>query len=457
MANRLIHETSPYLQQHAHNPVDWYPWGEEALRKAKELDRPIFLSIGYSACHWCHVMEHESFEDAEIGQVPQRAFRQHQGRSRGTARPRSDLHDGRAAADAGSGGWPMSVFLTPDLQAVLRRHLLSAGRSLRPAVVSAACCWRSPRPGRAAATTIASSGRRTHRRAFSELMQLEAGRTATLGADVLQRARPNLQRAFDSAPRRLRPAPEVSAPDGAAAAAARRAALRRRRRPRTWSATRSTTWRRGGIYDQLGGGFHRYSTDARWLVPHFEKMLYDNALLDRRLPRSVTRPPASRSTAQIVEETLDYVAARNDQPRRAVLQHAGRRQRRRGRQVLRLVRSAKSRRCSARTTPSSSATSTTSPPAATGKAHNILHRSALRRAGREAARACRSTNCARALDAVQGKAARRARRKRSLAGPRREDPDGVERPDDRRVRAGRRRCSNAPTTSTPPRVPPTSC
>ena len=95
-SNHLVNETSPYLRQHAHNPVDWYPWGPEALERARQLDRPIFLSIGYSACHWCHVMEHESFEDPEVGPDPQRALRQHQGGPRGAAGSRSDLHDGRA-------------------------------------------------------------------------------------------------------------------------------------------------------------------------------------------------------------------------------------------------------------------------------------------------------------------------------------------------------------------------
>ena len=115
-ANRLAGETSPYLLQHAHNPVDWYPWGPEALARAKAEDRPIFLSIGYSACHWCHVMERESFENPEIAALDERALRQHQGRSRGAARPRPDLHGGRPGDDDGHGGWPMSVFLTPDLK-----------------------------------------------------------------------------------------------------------------------------------------------------------------------------------------------------------------------------------------------------------------------------------------------------------------------------------------------------
>ena len=115
MPNRLAGETSPYLLQHAHNPVDWYPWGPEALAKAKAEDKPIFLSIGYAACHWCHVMERESFEDAATAARPERRLRRDQGRPRGAARPRPGLH-GRRPGDDRQGGWPMSVFLTPDGQ-----------------------------------------------------------------------------------------------------------------------------------------------------------------------------------------------------------------------------------------------------------------------------------------------------------------------------------------------------
>ena len=122
MTNRLIHETSPYLRQHAHNPVDWYPWGPEALERARQLDRPIFLSIGYSACHWCHVMEKESLRKPGHGPAAQRALRQHQGRSRGTSRSRSDLHDGRANHDRARRLADVDVS-DAGLEAFLRRHV----------------------------------------------------------------------------------------------------------------------------------------------------------------------------------------------------------------------------------------------------------------------------------------------------------------------------------------------
>ena len=183
--NRLANETSPYLLQHAHNPVDWYPWGEEALARARAEDKPILLSIGYSACHWCHVMEHESFEDPDR-RADERALRQHQGRSRGAAGPRRDLHAGRAAV-TGHGGWPMTVFLTPDGRAVLRGHLFPAGDRARACRASRSVLQRSPRPIGAARATWRSRG--AAHRARSARRRRERGATRPLDASLFERRR----------------------------------------------------------------------------------------------------------------------------------------------------------------------------------------------------------------------------------------------------------------------------
>jgi len=271
--NRLSQETSPYLLQHSRNPVEWYPWGPEALALAKAADRPIFLSIGYSACHWCHVMERESFEDEEIARRMNAAFVN----VKVDREERPDLDEiymKAVQALTGQGGWPMSVFLTPDLEPFFggtyfpprRAHGRQGFAELLESIERA---WRDDRPN------ALRQGARLARRISDEARQDSRGR---LDGDVLDRSLASLGEAFD---------PEWGGFGGAPKfphAIDLRLLLRHHLRmgdPAALSMALLTLDRmsEGGIHDQLGGGFHRYSVDGRWLVPHFEKMLYDNALL----------------------------------------------------------------------------------------------------------------------------------------------------------------------------------
>ncbi|HET6744851.1 MAG TPA: thioredoxin domain-containing protein [Candidatus Limnocylindria bacterium] len=274
MANRLANETSPYLLQHAHNPVDWYPWGPEALARARELDRPIFLSIGYSACHWCHVMERESFENEAIAAqlnadfVPIKVDREE--------RPDlDDIYMGAVQAMTGSGGWPMSVFLTPTLEPFFGgtyfppedRH----GMPAFPRVLSAiAEAYRERRD------EIEAQGRQLTAHLREQLTVVPGGADPTRLA--LEQATAWLAASFDDVHGGFGGAPKFPAP------MTLEFLLRswhRSRDPATLHMVNLTLDRmaNGGIHDQLGGGFARYATDAHWLVPHFEKMLYDNAQL----------------------------------------------------------------------------------------------------------------------------------------------------------------------------------
>ena len=295
--NRLIRETSPYLRQHAHNPVDWHAWNDEALRKARELDRPIFLSIGYSACHWCHVMEHESFEDPEIGKF----LNDHFVSIKVDREERPDLDQIYMTAVqvlTQRGGWPMSVFLTPDLKPFYGgtyfpptdRHGLPSFRRLLEHIAQA---WQKQRQ-----VIDEQAGHLTE---HLQLAMHVASGPGELGEDVLRQAGQQLGRRFDATYGGFGAAPKFPHP------------MEIRLLLRLWQrfdddqciAMARTTldhMARGGMYDQLGGGFHRYSTDDRWLVPHFEKMLYDNALLTEAY--QATGAPFYR---QVVEESLSYV------------------------------------------------------------------------------------------------------------------------------------------------------
>ncbi len=272
-ANRLAGETSPYLLQHAHNPVDWYPWGPEALEKARDEDKPIFLSIGYSACHWCHVMERESFEDERIAALLARDFVS----VKVDREERPDLDDiymKAVQALTGQGGWPMTVFLTPDLEPFYGgTYFPPFSKFGRPGfadvLMQLAEAWKTRRD-----TVVKQAGRLT------EQISRE-GRHDTGGAippDVLDRSLSALESSYDPLWGGFGSAPKFPHPTDL------RLMLRhaaRTGRDDAWTIVTNTLDRmaHGGIYDQLGGGFHRYSTDEEWLVPHFEKMLYDNALL----------------------------------------------------------------------------------------------------------------------------------------------------------------------------------
>lgn len=300
MTNRLINESSPYLLQHAHNPVDWYPWGEEALTKAKTENKPIFLSIGYSACHWCHVMEHESFEDEQTAILMNELFVNI--KVDREERPDLDsIYMDAVVAMTGHGGWPMSVFLTP------QGEPFYGGTYFPP----------TPRHGMPAFRQVLQSVAHAYHNRIEDVVQnanaLVSRLQASLplaGAGPLDPAAPELAlqtltRNFDWTYGGFSGAPKFPQPmtyDFLLRA------YHRTGQARALEMVELTLQKMayGGIYDQLGGGFHRYSVDAIWLVPHFEKMLYDNALLARLYLHAfqITGRPLYR---RIVEETLDYV------------------------------------------------------------------------------------------------------------------------------------------------------
>jgi uncharacterized protein YyaL (SSP411 family) len=265
--NRLQHETSPYLLQHADNPVDWYPWGEEALARARDEDRPILLSIGYAACHWCHVMEHESFEDEETAALMNERFVN----VKVDREERPDLdavYMEAVVAQSGQGGWPMTVFLTPEGEPFYGgtyfppepRHGLPSFQQVLAAIGDA---WRERRDdvARSAAQLVEAVRHSGSLRPSHE----------PLSSEVLGAATRGLRQTFEPAFGGWGRAPKFpNAP----------VLEFLLRRGETEMAVKTLDeMARGGMYDLLGGGFHRYSVDARWLVPHFEKMLYDNALL----------------------------------------------------------------------------------------------------------------------------------------------------------------------------------
>ncbi len=314
-ANRLAGETSPYLKQHAHNPVDWYPWGEEALARARAEDRPIFLSIGYSACHWCHVMERESFENETIAKLMNERFVN----IKVDREERPDLDEIYMSATqllSGQGGWPNSVFLTPDLQPFY------AGTYFPPEA-------RFGRPGFPDVLTAVSEAYRQKREEITKVagevterirqMAAPGSSSKAVAPALLQRAFGEMGGRFDNTEGGFGAAPKF--PHSMEIVFL----LRYHGRTGNPEALRMAVhslekMARGGIYDQIGGGFHRYSVDERWLVPHFEKMLYDNALLVRAyleaaqvvapLPASSALPKGGATTAAffrgVAKDTLDW-------------------------------------------------------------------------------------------------------------------------------------------------------
>jgi len=299
--NRLAGETSPYLLQHAHNPVEWYPWGAEALGRARSEDRPILLSIGYSACHWCHVMERESFEDEAIAQLMNDNFVN----IKVDREERPDLDQIYMTAVqmmTRHGGWPLTVFLTPDLVPFYGgtyfppedRHQMPGFPRILLGVAEA---YRTrPEEIRQSSWEILSELRR---------MGAATAAAASLSAELLERAAQSLARSYDRRHGGFGGAPKFPS------SMILEFLLREYARAGDERALESVThtcrrMAEGGLYDQLGGGFHRYSTDARWLVPHFEKMLYDNALLSR-LYLHVYQATGDEFFRRVAEETLDYV------------------------------------------------------------------------------------------------------------------------------------------------------
>ena len=304
MPNHLAHALSPYLLQHADNPVDWYPWGPEALQRAKAEQKPIFLSIGYSACHWCHVMAHESFENPQVARllndhfVPIKVDREE--------RPDLDqLYMEAVQILTGQGGWPLSAFLTPDLEPFFggtywplpARGGMPGFDQVLHAILDA---WDQRRT-----EVVEQAGRLTAVLRDTDMSPPPESRQTLPARELLASAAQHLARAFDPEHGGFGGAPKFPHPVDL------RVLLRWHRRSGDAAVLQivQTTLEHmaaGGIYDHLGGGFHRYSTDAQWLVPHFEKMLYDNALLAVAYVEAyqVTGQPAYARTAR---ETLDYV------------------------------------------------------------------------------------------------------------------------------------------------------
>ena len=303
MPNRLAGETSPYLLQHQHNPVDWYPWGPEALARAQAEDKPIFLSIGYAACHWCHVMAHESFEDPGTAALMNQLFVNV--KVDREERPDLDsIYMNAVVALTGSGGWPMSVFLTPEQVPFYGgtyfpprpAHGLAAFQQVLHGVADA---WQNRRDEvRAGAQDVLN-----HIRQAELVSQLPGGQP--LSAGTLEAAAQELWRQFDWRHHGWGGGPKFPQPM-AMEFLLRQHALTGQANPLDLVVKAARSMARGGLYDQLGGGFHRYATDAAWMVPHCEKMLYDNAQLARVYLHlwQVTGDPEFR---RVVEETLDYV------------------------------------------------------------------------------------------------------------------------------------------------------
>jgi uncharacterized protein YyaL (SSP411 family) len=299
--NKLIHETSPYLLQHAHNPVEWNPWGPEALDQARSNDKPILLSIGYSACHWCHVMERESFENESIAAIMNRHFINI--KVDREERPDLDqIYMNAVQLMTGSGGWPLTVFLLPTGEPFY------GGTYFPPDD-------RYGRPGFGRLLETIADAYRTRRSEIAENVRQMVerlnqpgprGGSAALDVAALAAATQTLASRFDPREGGFGAAPKFPP------AMPLDFLLRYDSRVKDSGALHMVEltldkMAHGGMYDQVGGGFHRYSVDDRWLVPHFEKMLYDNALLARVYLDAwrVTGKPLYR---RIVEETLDYIA-----------------------------------------------------------------------------------------------------------------------------------------------------
>jgi len=295
--NRLAQSSSPYLLQHAENPVDWFPWGEEAFARARAEDRPLLVSVGYSSCHWCHVMEHESFSDRTTARLQNELFVNV--KVDREERPDVDALTMEACVTlTGQGGWPTTVFLTPEGRPFYAgtyfppepRHGLPAFRQLLQAVADA---WRERRDDlEAQAERLVG--------ALGGAARLEAGEEE-LSPGLLDSAERGLARDYEPAFGGFGVAPKF--PPASALEL-----LLRRAGPEALGMVRRTLdgMAAGGLYDVVGGGFHRYSVDARWLVPHFEKMLYDNALLTSAYLHAWVVTDDDRYRA-IVEETVEYL------------------------------------------------------------------------------------------------------------------------------------------------------
>ncbi|MGL4648966.1 MAG: thioredoxin domain-containing protein, partial [Caldilineaceae bacterium] len=315
MSNRLAGETSPYLLQHAHNPVDWHPWGAEALDRARAENKPLFLSVGYSACHWCHVMERESFENEETAALMNRLFVNV--KVDREERPDIDaIYMDAVQALTGQGGWPMSVFLTPDGQPFYGGTYYPPEPrygipSFRQVLHSVADAWRS-RPEQVAGQAQRLTQMLNRSARVGAGSAAADGGAGEIGTETLDEALSRLRQYFDEEDGGFGSQPKFPQP------MTLDFCLTQHKRTGNLDALLMAEltlekMAQGGIYDQLGGGFHRYSVDGEWLVPHFEKMLYDNAQLLRSYLHAwqVTQRPLF---LRVVNETIAYVLREMTQP-----------------------------------------------------------------------------------------------------------------------------------------------
>ncbi len=298
--NNLIHETSPYLLQHAHNPVKWYAWNDEALEKAKTENKPIFLSIGYSSCHWCHVMAHESFENEEIAKIMNENFINIKV-DREERPDIDDIYQKACQITTGQGGWPLSVFLTPDQKpfyvGTYFPILDSYGRPGFGSILrQLAQAWKE-KP---------QDIENTASQFIDALHRLEKENPSTkIGKEILDEGAVNLLQMGDPTYGGFGSAPKF--PNAANISFMfRYHKISNISKFNEFALKTLNKMARGGIFDQIGGGFHRYSTDARWLVPHFEKMLYDNALIPVNYAEAyqITKDPFY---LEVMKKTLNFV------------------------------------------------------------------------------------------------------------------------------------------------------
>ncbi len=300
--NRLAKEKSPYLLQHKNNPVDWFPWGDEAFEKAKREDKPVFLSIGYATCHWCHVMEHESFEDDEVARRMNETFVN----IKVDREERPDIdHTYMSVCQmlTGHGGWPLTIVMTPDKEPFYAAtYLPKYSRPKRigmmdfvPAIKKA---WENDRQN------ILKSAERI-KEGFSKSLELGKG-DGSLPEDIIQTAQNQLQKRFDASEGGFGQAPKFPSPHNLLFLMNR---YRTEGNPKDLEMVRLTLekMRLGGLWDHVGFGFHRYSTDHRWLLPHFEKMLYDQAMLLMAYSEAwqLTGEPLFRQTAYEIVAYVD--------------------------------------------------------------------------------------------------------------------------------------------------------
>lgn len=299
--NRLINETSPYLLQHAENPVDWYPWGPEALARAKREDKPIFLSIGYSACHWCHVMAHEDFENEEIAELMNENFVNIKV-DREERPDLDDIYQKVCQMTTGSGGWPLSVFLTPDQKPFFAgTYFPPDGRYGTPGFASLlrqlSDMYKNNREAIERQTKVLMDGLVQTTQFILPPTKLEKILLDEAAINLLQSSDP-INGGFGSAPK----FPNASN----LAFLLRYHDLSKIGRFRDFVLSTLDKMAAGGIHDHIGGGFHRYSTDSRWFAPHFEKMLYDNALIPVVYIEAF-QITGNKKYTDIASRTLDYV------------------------------------------------------------------------------------------------------------------------------------------------------